>query len=314
MPSEPKPTFASPHFRIERLADGVYGAIATQSGAATSNAGIVDLGESTLVFDTFLTPKAGADLRATAEQLTGRPPTLVVNSHYHNDHIRGNQHFAGASIVATRRTAELLRTKGEEELSSERTEAAPTLELYLTGQRPKDRDYDFWVNYLRAILESLPEVRIQLPTVLFEGRLSVSGTRRTAEVLSYGGGHTGSDAFVFLPEEKVAFLGDLLFVRHHPYLGDGEPGELARTLARVEELEPRILVPGHGPVGDLEDLRSNRRYVEELTSLARDAVEQGRTQDEAATIPIPPAFAEWSYQRFFAANMRFLWAQAKRPA
>lgn len=146
-PSVPTPAFASPHFRRKLLAEGVYGAIATQSGAATSDAGIVDLGEFTPVFDTFLTPRAGADLRAAAERATGRPPSLVVTSHYHNDHTRGNQHFAGASIAASRRTTELLGTKGEEELSSDRTETAQALELYLTGQRARDPDYDFWVSY-----------------------------------------------------------------------------------------------------------------------------------------------------------------------
>lgn len=62
----------SEHFRLERLTDGVYVAIASDTGAATCNAGIVDLGDRTLIFDTFLTPRAAKDLRAAAAQLTGR--------------------------------------------------------------------------------------------------------------------------------------------------------------------------------------------------------------------------------------------------
>src|SRR3990172_6492741 len=89
----------SQHFRLERLADGVYAAIASGSGAATCNAGIVDLGDRTLVFDPFLTPKAAHDLRVAAEQLTGRSVSIVINSHYHNDHIRGNQVFSAETRI-----------------------------------------------------------------------------------------------------------------------------------------------------------------------------------------------------------------------
>ena len=53
----------------------------------------MDLGGSTLVIDTTLTPTAAEDLRADAQHLTGRVPNLVVNTHYHNDHIWGNQVF-----------------------------------------------------------------------------------------------------------------------------------------------------------------------------------------------------------------------------
>jgi cyclase len=67
----------SEHFELERLADGVYAAIATVDGAAYGNAGIVDLGEQTLVFDTFDSPRAADDLRVAAETLTGRPATYA---------------------------------------------------------------------------------------------------------------------------------------------------------------------------------------------------------------------------------------------
>ena len=62
----------SRHFWLERLADGVYAAIHAEGGAAISNAGIVDLGGRTLVYDTFLTPQAAADLRYAAEAVKER--------------------------------------------------------------------------------------------------------------------------------------------------------------------------------------------------------------------------------------------------
>ena len=77
----------SKHFRFLQLADGVYAAIHIDGGAAIGNAGIVDLGDRTLIFDTFSTPQAAEDLRTATEALTGRPIDAVINSHWHNAHI-----------------------------------------------------------------------------------------------------------------------------------------------------------------------------------------------------------------------------------
>ena len=62
----------SDHFELVQVAEGVHAAIARPGGAAFSNAGIVDLGDLTLVFDTFETPVAARDLKAAGESLTGR--------------------------------------------------------------------------------------------------------------------------------------------------------------------------------------------------------------------------------------------------
>ena len=99
---------SSRHFRLEQLVEGVYAAIAIEGGAAFSNAGIIDLGDQTLIFDTCETATAAYDLRAAAEQLTGRPATCAINSHAHPDHWGGNQVF-DTPILATRTTREQMR-------------------------------------------------------------------------------------------------------------------------------------------------------------------------------------------------------------
>src|SRR5262249_56517697 len=82
----------------------------TPGVGAMGNAAIVDLGERTLVFDTFLTTAAARELRETAERLTGRPASLVVNSHRHADHVMGNQVFVpDAVVISTANTRERLR-------------------------------------------------------------------------------------------------------------------------------------------------------------------------------------------------------------
>lgn len=99
----------SKHFRIQQLADGVWAAIRVDGGAAIGNAGIVDLGDRTLVFDTFFTPQAAEDLRTAAEARTGRPVRAVINSHFHNDRMWGNQVFGSdTDIISTVETHRLI--------------------------------------------------------------------------------------------------------------------------------------------------------------------------------------------------------------
>ena len=107
----------SDNFTIEKIGPGVWAAINNDNyGKAISNAGIIDLGNKTLVFDAFMTPSAAWELRNIAKQLTRKQVTMVVNSHYHTDHVRGNQAFVPtASILSTSKTREMIReNEGEE--------------------------------------------------------------------------------------------------------------------------------------------------------------------------------------------------------
>lgn len=83
------------------MADGVYAAIATELGVAFSNAGLIDLGDQTLVFDAFENPRPAEDLLEASIQLTGRKPKTVIISHWHPDHWGGLQVFADCAILAT---------------------------------------------------------------------------------------------------------------------------------------------------------------------------------------------------------------------
>ncbi len=113
MMSTPNTTL-SRHFTIHELAEGVFAAVATGGGAAISNSGIIDLGNLTVIYDTFLTPQAARDLLAAARYLTGREPEIIINSHYHNDHIWGNQVFSPqAHIISTTETYHLIQTEGK---------------------------------------------------------------------------------------------------------------------------------------------------------------------------------------------------------
>ena len=306
----------SQHFQLEQLAQGVYAAVLPDlmaNIAADANAGIVDLGDKTLVFDTFMTPAAAADLCTAAELLTGRSPAYVINSHYHYDHVRGNQVFpAQAAIISTTRTRELIATKGVEHIQQDARVSASELqkleEQIATERDPLRREFfDLEAAEARAIQDSLPVLELRLPNWTFDSQLIVHGSQRTAQVITLGGGHTESDAFLVLPAERIAFLGDLLFVGHHPYLGHGDPRSLNQTLAAIERLGVTTVVPGHGPVGTAADLGLLRQYLTTLEELTHAVIRAGGSADEAAAQRVVPPFADWQFGFFLAMNFRFLY-------
>jgi cyclase len=78
--------FQSEHIILHILAEGVFAAIATETGAAFSNAGLIDLGNKTIIFDAFENTQAAADLLQASIQFTQRKPAVVIISHFHPDH------------------------------------------------------------------------------------------------------------------------------------------------------------------------------------------------------------------------------------
>jgi cyclase len=311
-----QPIPSSEHFDIQRLADGIYAVIAREFGAAFSNSGIIDLGELTLVFDTFETPKAAADLKAAAQALTGRAPDYVINSHNHADHWFGNQAFAGYStIISTHKTRDLMPVYLEElkTLKNNPAELNTSLEenqqLLEAESDPKKRAaIEGYVARLQHSLEALPYLELKLPTQTFGSKLVFYGSRRSADLLALGNGHTSGDCFLTLPAEKIAFLGDLAFFRRQPYLEDCDLIAWKNILEEIGQSRLETFVPGHGPVGKKADLLTLLQYLNTLEELVSQVKQAGGSLEEALKIPMPQPFIEWQYagHHRFEDNVRFL--------
>lgn len=305
---------SSKHFRLEQLGDGVYAAIHIDGGAAIGNAGIIDLGDRTLIFDTFFTPQAAEDLRTAAEALTGRPIDAVINSHYHNDHIWGNQVFSSnTDIISTVETRRLIvATQGHDDFDSYKENAEANLEstraeFEAAEDEGERRQLAVWIDYHRGFVEAKPILQVRPPNIAFAERLAFHGTDRSAEVISFDGGHTQNDAVLFLPQEGIIFMSDLLFIGYHPWVGAGDPDRLSHILEEVSDLNPKLLVPGHGPVGTPDSLKVMRQYIRTLNGLARKMVQDGEAAEEIDEMAIPEPFDDWLFAAFFPLNMHFLY-------
>jgi cyclase len=311
---------SSPHFTIQKIADGVYAGIALDGGYAICNTGIIDLGDQTLVFDTTANRRAALDLKASAETLTGRRTSAVVLSHAHRDHVRGNQWFPGARLIATEKTREwMVQIQKDRREMIQREGLAPTRkgfedELGSILRDPSETDADklLWSGYLGGLLEDLEDLEYTVPNEGFTDRLAIQGSKRTAEMLTYGGGHTISDGILFLPESRVAFLGDLLFIGYQPYLAAGNPDELLRTLDRIERLDAKILVPGHGPVGIPSDIARMREYIEAVRRMAEYASQPDAGKNWPTRMRPPEPFRDWKWNRFLKDNLEYFLSSKRK--
>jgi len=304
----------SKHFRLQQLADGVYAAIHIDGGAAIGNAGIVDLGDRTLIYDAFIAPQAAEDLRIAAEALTGRPIDAVIDSHWHNDHVWGNQVFdAGTEIISTEETRRLfIATRGHGDYDSFMADAEANLEatraqFQATEEEGQRRQLALWIDYHQSVVEAKPTLQIRAPNLTFAEGLAFHGTDRSAELIAFVGGHTESDAVLFLPQDGIAFMGDLLCIEHHPWLLDGNPSKFLHALETVLKLTPEKLVPGHGPVGTVDNLTLIMHYIRMLEEMASKMVEAGAKEETIDAISIPAPYDDWLFASFFSDNLHYLY-------
>jgi len=270
------------HYRFEEVANGIHAAIARPDGFAICNSGVADLGEGGLLFDSGMTPDSARELLHHAGRLLGRAPSVAVTSHRHLDHMLGNSALSGMPIWGTRRTREIMLETADRLLAELRREQLEKDIAELESRRDSMRtddaraDLEFTLQLERAALSCAGRFSIIPPDRTFETRMTLPGPRK-AELVCLGHGHTEADAFLNLPHEKVLFAGDLVVVGVQPSTGNGDPEHWIEELDQIERMAPERVVPGHGPVTNVEGVRETRDYLAGLLDAAQSP--------EAALLP-----------------------------
>lgn len=216
------------------------------SSGSLGNSAIIDLGDLTVVVDTTNLPHSGALLRHTAEELTNKPVKYVVNTHFHGDHVNGNQEFMKSEFISTVWTRDLLSDMGEVNIDLMQQNIQKII-TSLNHVRSTQRDahmlteIDYDLSVQRALYDAIPSLCRVIPTITFDDKLVIQGTKRTIEVLSYGGGHSLSDAVVYVPEEQTLIAGDLISTKTIPVIPYGNPYAWIRILKRIQKTSRSIL-------------------------------------------------------------------------
>ena len=290
------------HFSIHTLDEGIFAAIHKEGGAAYSNAGIIDLGGSTVVFDTFDMAVAAKELMDACKDLTGRVPSWVINSHKHGDHWGGNQVFGEkAVIVATHQTRSGMLAWGEEltKLGTNPREIETRIQQ-LVDKIKNEKDALQRASLERSLvrnkymLEDLPHFKFTPPTLTFSGTMSFRGTDRSVELTSVEHAHTPEECYLTIPGTRIIFTGDLAFFACPPFIP--QDGSLEGWMNRLETLSNsdfKYFVPGHGPLGDSTDLIRQMEYLRVMRDVVEEAINKKLSREEILEIAEPSQFSNW---------------------
>ena len=245
--------------------------------------------------------------------LTGKPIKFVVNSHYHNDHIRGNQVFyPSADIIAEEHCKKLIEIRGIEEIKTDEINAEirmKELETQLESETNsfKRKEINLWITYYKGIIESLNDLELIIPTVSFNNKIAFKGSWRTVEIIHCGEAHTASDTIMYLKDDKILFSGDLVFVNCHPVLTAGNPNKWLKVLKYLKDLKINVLIPGHGSVGTKKDIELISKYILTLSEIANKFARKNVVFKPGIINNLPPPFNSWRFGDFFIdMNMQFL--------
>jgi glyoxylase-like metal-dependent hydrolase (beta-lactamase superfamily II) len=271
--------------KVTRLADGVYAIQHKRStdGNVNGNTTVIVGEREVFVVDSCYQPSFAREDIAQIRQWTNKPVGYLLNTHFHDDHNKGNQAYMDAfpalAIVAqeeTKRDMDVIQPgnieRGPKELAAAIAAFKQGKDQH--GQTLSEDDKKRVQELLPGLGQLLTEfktVAYQPPTLTFTDKLDINIGNREVQVKHLGRGNTPGDAVVYLPKEKILVVGDLL-VNPIPYTYDGYPAEWIETLQKMAQLDAETIVPGHGPV--LHD----KTYVTLVTELLKSAVEQVRTR------------------------------------
>ena len=289
-PAAVSPSPPEPDFVVEEVAPGVHALIRTKLPGLLMDANVVFIvnDEDVVVVDTNLTPASARASLAALRSITAKPVRVVVNTHWHPDHVSGNQvyrdAFPAVEIVGHPRMREDMAARGADNRRQFGEQAREFVTLLkglldkgtslagepITAEERASYEADIRLTEETIAASPLPVVP---PTLTVADRLTLHRGARTIEVLSLGRSHTHADLVVHLPHEGVVVSGDLV-VAPTPLIGGDQSfiADWAASLDRLLELRPRVVVPGHGPV-----LRDDRQVV-----LLRDLMRSIHRQTAAA--------------------------------
>jgi glyoxylase-like metal-dependent hydrolase (beta-lactamase superfamily II) len=265
---------------LQEVAPHVWACIVPDRGWGWSNSGLVDRGGG-LVVDTLMDVKHTRSLLELYATVRAQRPDRLVNTHDNADHCWGNQLFRDAEIIGHRLCAEAMR-KG---LQPQVMEAMRTSNELGPGARwfaADVQEFDF------------SEVEVTPPNRVFDERLDLDLDGTACELVYLGPAHTAGDIVVHLPAEGVLYTGDLLFRLCTPIGWDGSFDVWISAIERMIALQPAVVVPGHGPLTDVDGLREFGAYLSYVKSESRRLFEQGVDEAEAARRIDPGPYAGWT--------------------
>ena len=242
--------FSKVQMKVTKVAGNVYmleGA-GGNIGASVGQDGIV-------VVDDQYAPLA-EKIQAALKGITDKPVRFIINTHYHGDHTGGNAYFQNqAPIIAHDNVRKRLQNGGT---------AGNGVSLHI-DHKPAEKD--------------------ALPILTFDHDVTIHLNGDDIRALYFPAGHTDGDSIIFFPKSNVVHMGDDFVTYGFPFIdvesGGSINGMIDGVEKVIEQLPPDVkVIPGHGPVSNLDDVRAYAKMLKETRDVTQNAIKQGKTLDQ----------------------------------
>ena len=300
---KPAPAPAAPAdagFDVQRVAPDVYALIRKEPPGVMLNANSVVIvnADDVVVVDTGLGPATAKAILSAVRTITPKPVKYVINTHWHDDHILGNQvfreTFKDVQFIGHARAEKQLATAAATSRKQRVEVAGPLMmqQLRISLEQSKsmaggpisEEERRSYLNDLAALerfAAEAPGVTVVTPTTVVEDRFTLVRGRRTIEILHLGAGHTSEDLVVWLPQDRVMATGDLVVTPVPSLVTSSRPADFVTTLEKLAALQPQVLIPGHGSVENgLGPVRLETRLFTTLVDQVRALASKGASLAE----------------------------------
>jgi cyclase len=284
---------------LHDLGRGHYAYLQPSGTWGYSNAGLVIDGDESLLVDTLFDERLTAEMLRTMKAATGiggAEITTLVNTHANGDHTFGNRLVANAEILASKASAEEMNEQPPARLA-EFVKMAPSMGelgeffLHCFG------DFDF------------AGVTLRPPTKTFTGSMKVAVGDKTVELIEVGPAHTRGDVLAYVPQDRVVYSGDILFVDGTPIIWAGPVGNWIDACNRIIDWDVDTVVPGHGPITDKSGVAAMRDYLIYIDREARKRFDAGMSPEDAAFDISVADYSSWSDGERIAVNVDSLYRE-----
>lgn len=302
---------AQPRRSITPITDSLYAAVNNNHRAV-----FLVTDEGVILADPINADFA-AWLKGEIQSRFGVPVRYVLYSHHHWDHASGGSVFAdtarfvgqenmladlamppaGAALPEAARAMDANRD-GRVQRGEASGDLAEAFTLY-------DADGDGVISGPEAVRGPLSDVRA--PDLTFADRMTVALGDAEVELIHTGQmAHTNDMSVIYFPGERAAFVVDFISLGRLPFqrLVPGQLNAWLNAIRGVEMLDVDIVVPGHGVVGDLDDVAAHRGYIEELRDQVQAGVARGATLAELQNEILMTPYQDWiSYEQWRPLNI-----------
>ena len=262
--------FAQQDFsKVEIKVTKVSGNIYMLEGAGGNIA--ASIGEDGIVIvDDQFAPLA-EKIQAALKGVTDKPVRFIINTHYHGDHTGGNEPFsnAGSTVIAQDNVRKRLESGGT------------------AGNGGSIK------------MEIKPAPKAALPIITFENDVTVHLNGEDIRALHFPAGHTDGDAIIFFPKNNVVHMGDD-FVRYgFPFIDVASGGSVQGMISAMEKATAMLpadvkVIPGHGALSNLDDVRAFVKMLKETSAVVQKAVDRHQTLEQMKAAKILEPWQKFS--------------------